>query len=88
MLYFLSHLAPKDYPRLKVKKGSSMCKVFADSPEELFGWGGKHGLRTPHVSRNGKPHYDLWGPRLVLCPESNEMRRHREIYRIKFRKGL
>ncbi len=87
MLYFLSHSAPTDYPRLRVKKGSPMCKVLADSLEELIKWGMRHGLRTIHISRNGKPHYDLWGSRLVLCPKPAEMKRHRQIYRVNFRES-
>jgi hypothetical protein len=81
MVYFLSQPVPRDCPRLNLKKGAPMCKVLADSLDELIRWGERHGLRRIHISRNGKPHYDLWGPGLVLCPHSNEMKRHRDMYR-------
>ncbi|MBW2056980.1 MAG: hypothetical protein JRJ26_05730 [Deltaproteobacteria bacterium] len=81
MIYFLHQPAPRDYPEFKLPKGSPMCKVLADSVEELIRWGRSHGVRTIHISRSGKPHYDLWGPRLALCPHMEEMRRHRAVYR-------
>ena len=58
-----------------------MCKVVADSLDELMNWGRRHGLRRIHLSRNGKPHFDLWGPYLTLCPDRGEMSRHRSLYR-------
>jgi hypothetical protein len=81
VLYFLHQLVPKDYPRLNLKKGAAMCKVLADSTEELIRWGNRNGLRRIHFSRSGKPHYDLWGPWLGLCPSGEEMRRQRDLYR-------
>ena len=86
MIYFLSQPVPRDYPRLNLKKGAPMCKVLADSLNELMCWGNRHGLTRIHISRNGKPHYDLWGSSLVLCPHFEEMKRHRNIYRTNFMK--
>jgi hypothetical protein len=84
VLYFLLQSVPRDYPRLNLRKGAPMCKVLADSPDELMRWGKRHGLRRIHISRNGKLHYDLWGSGLVLCPCLNEMKRHRDMYRTNF----
>jgi hypothetical protein len=81
MIYFLAHRAPTDYARLKLRKGTPMCKVVADSLDELMNWGRRHGLGRIHLSRNGRPHYDLWGPYLMLCPDRSEMRRYRRLYR-------
>ena len=81
MIYFLSHPAAKDYPRLNLKRGAPLCKVLADSLDELIGWGRRHGLQRIHLSRSGKPHFDLWGPYLELCPDAAELRRHRRLYR-------
>jgi hypothetical protein len=86
MVYFLSQTAPRDYPKLDLKKGAPICKVLADSLDELLRWGRRQGLRPVHVSRSGKPHYDLWGSRLVLCPDVEEMKRHRGIYRATLKK--
>ncbi len=86
MLYFLPQFAPRDYPRLNLKRGAPMCKVLADSFDELAAWGRRHGLGRIHISRRGKPHYDLWGPHLVLCPDHREMRRQRSIYHANFLK--
>jgi hypothetical protein len=86
MLYFLSQLVPRDYPELNLKKSAPMCKVLADSLEELRNWGERNGLRRVHSSRNGKPHYDLWGRGLALCPHVAVMKRHRGIYRVNFLK--
>jgi len=63
-----------------------MCKVVADSLDELMAWGRLHGLRRVHLSRNGKPHYDLWGSYLRLCPDRAEMRRYRSLYRARILK--
>ena len=86
MLYFLFQPAPRDYPHLKLKRGSPMCKVLADTFDELIGWGRRYGLRHIHISRSGRPHYDLWGRLLVLCPHFNEMKRHRYLYRMRLLK--
>jgi hypothetical protein len=61
-----------------------MCKVMADSLDELIRWGKRNGLRRIHFSRNGKPHFDLWGPLLAMRPHPSEMRYHWRLYRSQF----
>jgi hypothetical protein len=88
MVYFLPHKAHRDYPWLKLKKGQQICKVVADSLNDLLEWGKKFGLTRPHISRSGIPHFDLWGSRLALLEMRGLEGDHKRLYRRRFlRKG-
>ena len=84
MVYFLSHRAHKDYPRLQLKKGQKICKVVADSLGDLLEWGKRFGLTRPHISRSGIPHFDLWGSRLGLIKMQGIKGDHKILYRRRF----
>jgi hypothetical protein len=88
MVYFLPHKAHRDYPWLNLKKGQQICKVVADSLNDLLEWGKKFGLTRPHISRSGIPHFDLWGSRLALLEMRGLEGDHKRLYRRRFlRKG-
>ena len=84
MVYFLSHRAHRDYPWLNLKKGQQICKVVADSLNDLLEWGKKFGLTRPHISRSGIPHFDLWGSRLALLEMRGLKGDHKRLYRRRF----
>jgi hypothetical protein len=86
MVYFLSHRAHRDYPWLNLKKGQQICKVVADSLNDLLEWGKKFGLTRPHISRSGIPHFDLWGNRLALLEMRGLKGDHKRLYRRRYLK--
>jgi hypothetical protein len=57
------HTAPRDIPRLEVKKGDTLVHTYSDTTvEELIEWGRAHGLKAEWIDRrNSLPHYDLFG---------------------------
>lgn len=69
MIKYHYHLAPRDLPRLNVRRGDRMCHVYSDiSLAELIVWGREHGLRPEWIDRrNALPHFDAFGPRLEDC---------------------
>ena len=65
------HTAPRDIPRLEVKKGDTLVHAYSDtSIEELVEWGRSHGLEAEWIDRrNALPHYDLFGEGVSLAGE-------------------
>jgi hypothetical protein len=63
VIHFHYHTAPRDIPRLEVKKGDTLVHAYSDtSVEELIEWGRPHGLKAEWIDRrNALPHYDLFG---------------------------
>lgn len=69
MIKYHYHLAPRDLPRLGVRRGERMCHVYSDSSlGELIEWGRAHGLKPEWVDRrNALPHFDAFGEHLEDC---------------------
>ncbi|MCZ6825258.1 MAG: hypothetical protein V3T97_06825 [Gemmatimonadota bacterium] len=69
VMKFHYHSAPRDLPRLGVRRGDPMCHVYSDrSLAELITWGREHALRSEWIDRrNALPHFDAFGERLKLC---------------------
>ncbi len=69
MMKFHYHSAPRDLPRLGVRRGDPMCHVYSDrSLAELITWGRERSLRSEWIDRrNALPHFDAFGERLELC---------------------
>ena len=75
MIKFHYHRAPRDIPRLDVRKGDRMCHVYSDvSLEELVRWGRRHGLKPEWIHHSSLPHFDAFGDRLSVCGEGVERR--------------
>jgi hypothetical protein len=68
---FHYHKAPKDVPRLGIRRGDRLCHVYSDeSVEELTAWGRARGWRPRYMDlRNDLPHFDAFGTRLRHCGE-------------------
>jgi hypothetical protein len=71
VIRFHYHTAPRDIPRLDVRKGDTLVHAYSDSSlEELIEWGRTHGLRPEWIDdRNALPHYDLFGEGVKLAGE-------------------
>jgi len=71
VIRFHYHSAPRDIPRLAVRKGDTLVHAYSDhSIEELIEWGRAHGLKAEWIDdRNALPHYDLFGEGVNLAGE-------------------
>lgn len=71
MIKFHYHTAPKDVPRLGIRKGDPLCHVYSDrSLEELVAWGRERGFSPEWIDRRGSlPHFDAFGEQLRHCGE-------------------
>ena len=71
MIRFHYHIAPRDIPRLDVRKGDTLVHAYSDtSIEELIEWGRSHDLKAEWIDRrNALPHYDLFGDGVNLAGE-------------------
>lgn len=69
VIRFHYHTAPRDIPRLGVRRGDTLVHAYSDtSLEELIAWGRQHGLKPEWIDRrNALPHYDLFGEGLGLA---------------------
>jgi hypothetical protein len=69
VIRFHYHTAPRDIPRLEVKKGDTLVHAYSDkSIEELIEWGCSHDLKAEWIDRrNALPHYDLFGEGVSLA---------------------
>lgn len=69
MIKFHYHAAPRDVPRLGIRKGDPLCHVYSDrSLAELVAWGRRHGLKPAWIHRHSSmPHFDAFGEHLVHC---------------------
>ncbi len=68
MIKFHYHTAPRDLPRLGIRRGARLCHVYSDtSIEELEDWGRRHGLRPEWIDGGAIPHFDAFGEYLALC---------------------
>jgi hypothetical protein len=68
MIKFHYHSAPRDIPRIDVRKGDPMCHVYSDaSLEELLAWGRARGLGPARVHHTALPHFDAFGAYLEGC---------------------
>jgi hypothetical protein len=74
-VHFHYHAAPRDTPRLGIRRGDRLCHVFSDAPDlstaadELRTWARAHlppevRLQEPGTRRQ---HYDLWAAFLTIC---------------------
>lgn len=68
---FHYHKAPKDVPRLGIRRGDPLCHVYSDaSVEELVAWGEARGWNSHSLDlRNDLPHFDAFRARLHSCGE-------------------
>ncbi len=68
---FHYHKAPKDLPRLGIRRGDRLCHVYSDaSVEELVAWGRERGWHPAYLDlRNDLPHFDAFRTRLRFCGE-------------------
>jgi hypothetical protein len=68
---FHYHKAPKDVPRLGIRRGDRLCHVYSDtSVEELVSWGRARGWLPAYLDRrNDLPHFDAFRTRLRFCGE-------------------
>ncbi len=66
---FHYHRAPKDVPRLGIRRGDQLCHVYSDeSVEELVAWGRARGWHPLYLDlRNDLPHFDAFRTRLRFC---------------------
>jgi hypothetical protein len=66
---FHYHKAPKDVPRLGIRRGDPLCHVYSDtSVEELVAWGRAQGWHPAYLDlRNDLPHFDAFRTRLRFC---------------------
>jgi hypothetical protein len=71
VIRFHYHTAPRDIPRLEVRKGDTLVHAYSDtSIEELIEWGRSHGLKPEWIDRrNALPHYDLFGEGVRLADD-------------------
>ena len=69
MIKYHYHLAPRDLPRLGVRRGDRMCHVYSSSSlAELIQWGREHELNPEWIDRrNALPHFDAFGRHLEDC---------------------
>lgn len=66
---FHYHKAPKDVPRLGIRRGDALCHVYSDeSLDELVAWGRARGWHPAFLDlRNDLPHFDAFRNRLAFC---------------------
>ncbi len=66
---FHYHKAPKDVPRLGIRRGDRLCHVYSDrSVDELIAWGAALGWKSYYLDRrNDLPHFDAFRTRLRHC---------------------
>jgi hypothetical protein len=66
---FHYHKAPKDVPRLGIRRGDRLCHVYSDSSvEELIAWGRARAWLPAYLDlRNDLPHFDAFRTRLRFC---------------------
>lgn len=71
MIKFHYHTAPKDIPRLGIRKGDPLCHVYSDrSLDELLAWGRERGWKPEWIHHDSSmPHFDAFGERLRECGE-------------------
>lgn len=88
MIKFHYHTAPRDIPRVGIRKGDPLCHVYSDtSLEELVRWGRRHGLKAEWIHRHSSvPHFDAFGKHLERCGEGVSRRELAEDIR-RWRRG-
>ncbi len=68
---FHYHRAPKNLPRLGIRRGDRLCHVYSDeSLAELIAWGQACGMKKEWLDRrNEPPHFDAFRTWLRFCGE-------------------